>query len=320
MKDHKHDLVTLFKKLVKENGKPPTRDELMIAGASDFGIRMVGGFNELKKLAGYDDDTDAKDETFIPRVLLIDIETSPILAYVWDLFDQNIPVEMIKEDWFIMSYSAKWLGEKKVIQNDCRKKIGDDYKLLVEIKELLDEADVVVGQNSIRFDERKINARLKIHKIPPPSSYRSVDTLRIAKKKFGFTSHKLGYVTDKLNTKYKKLDHSKFAGNKLWLQCLAGNKKAWDEMKKYNIHDVLALEEYYNDLDPWHSTINFNAFAGEYINKCSCGSSKFIKHGYQFTNGGRYQRYRCIECGKIHLDKTNLLSKVKKSALKTFLH
>jgi hypothetical protein len=282
---------------------------------------MVGGYKKLLELVGYDKNVETpQDETFTPRVLVIDIEISPILAYVWGLHDQNIPIEMIHTDWFIMSYAAKWLDEKEVIYGDCRKSIGDDKKIVQEIVKLLDEADVVVGQNSDRFDLKKINSRIEIHKLQPPSDFRTVDTLKIAKSKFGFTSNKLGYVSSIVNEKHRKLSHGRYPGNHLWLQCLAGNEKAWKEMELYNKKDVLTTEEYFKKLDKWHNKINYNVFSGSMINKCSCGSTKFIKFGYAFTNKARHQRYRCTECGKTIVDKTNLLSKDKKLSLKTSLH
>ena len=49
-----------------------------------------------------------------PRILLLDIETSPTMAAVWRLWKENIGLEQINNDWFIMSYSAKWLKDSTV--------------------------------------------------------------------------------------------------------------------------------------------------------------------------------------------------------------
>jgi len=254
------------------------------------------------------------------KVLIIDIETAPLLAYVWGLWDNNVALNQIKSDWYILSYAAKWLHDpsNKVIYNDQRgkKNIEDDSSLLKEIWKLMDEADVLLTQNGKKFDVRKINARLIQHKLPPPSSFRQIDTMVIAKKVFGFTSNKLEYMTHKLNVQNKKLKHAQFGGFELWKECLAGNKAAWDEMKEYNIMDILSLEELYHTLKPWDKTINFNVFNDDEENLCSCGSNEFTKKGFVYTNSGKYHRYICDVCGAEQTDKENLLSKEKRKSLR----
>ncbi len=255
-----------------------------------------------------------------PRILLLDIETSPILASVWSLWDQTIPLNMIEKDWHILAVAAKWHGEpkNKVMYIDQRntKNIENDKKILEIIWKLLDEADIVVGQNSNRFDLKKLNARFILNGMQPPSDYKKIDTKLLATKHFAFTSNKLEYLSDKLNKKYKKLKHEKFPGFLLWKECLLGNKQAWNQMKSYNIHDVLALEELYNQLIPWDSTINFSVYHEDKDMVCSCGSQKFAKNGVRFTTTGKFQRYRCIECGAHQQGRTNLLSKEKRESLR----
>ena len=255
-----------------------------------------------------------------PKVLLFDIETAPILGYVWALFDQTVGLEQIHTDWHVLSWSAKWLGapETEVMYLDQRnaENIEDDSKILKVIWDLLDEADIVIGQNSKKFDVKKLNARFIAHGFPPPSSFRQIDTLQIAKNSFGFTSNKLQYMTEKLCTKYKKLDHAEFSGFKLWKECLAGNLKAWNEMEKYNKYDVLSLEELYLLLAPWDRSINFNVYAEDYIHRCTCGSSEIVEAGHHYTNRGKYAKYRCETCGKEHRDTKNLLTKEKRSNMK----
>ena len=253
-----------------------------------------------------------------PKVLFLDIETAPILASVWGIFDQNIPLNMVESDWHLLSFSAKWRDDKQMIYLDQRKEknVEDDSKLLKALWVLLDQADIVVGHNVRSFDVKKINARFIANDMQPPSSFKMIDTLSIARKQFGFTSNKLEYLSEKLNTKYKKLKHDKFPGFELWKQCLAGNKDAWKEMEKYNRHDVLALEELFDKLIPWDSSINFNVYHDEEETICKCGSRDFIRNGFFYSSVGRYQRYRCSKCGSEIKDRYNLLSKEKRESLK----
>lgn len=245
------------------------------------------------------------------KILLFDIETSPLMVYVWGLWENNVSLNQVVEDWSVLSWSAKWLGEKQLMYEDNRKSknIRDDKKLLKRIWELLDEADIVITQNGKSFDSKKLNARFIQHKMEPPSSYKHIDTKVLAKKHFGFTSNSLEYMTDKLCKKYKKLKHKNFPGQELWNECLKGNPKAWKEMEKYNKHDVLALEELYTKLQPWDASVNFNLYSKSEAPVCSCGSKDFQKRGFFFTNVGKYQRYRCKRCGAETRDRKNILDK-----------
>lgn len=232
-----------------------------------------------------------------PKVLFLDIETAPIMAYTWGIWDQNVGINQIKHDWYILSWAAKWLDSKSVQQMDQRKSkdIRNDKSILQRLWTLLDLADIIVTQNGKSFDIKKINARFVQHGIRPPSSFKQIDTKLLAKKHFGFTSNSLEYMTDKLCTKYKKLKHKKFPGMELWIECLKGNKSAWEEMAKYNIHDVLALEELYKKLIPWDNSVNFNVYRDNIV--CTCGSTNFKRNGFFYASTGRYQRYSCKKCG-----------------------
>lgn len=251
------------------------------------------------------------------KILILDIETSPLTVSTWGLFDQNIALNQIVEDWSILSYAAKWVGDKKVHYADQRssKNVRDDKKLLQGIWKLMDEADIILGQNSKSFDVKKLNARFLLNGMKPPSGYRQLDTMRIAKKYFAMTSNKLEYLSNKLCTKYKKLNHKKFGGFDLWKECLAGNKKAWKEMERYNIYDVLATEELYLKLQPWDNSINFNLYTDALTTGCSCGNNTWTKNGFTYRSTGKYQRFTCKACGAETIEAKNLLSKEKRQSL-----
>ena len=228
-----------------------------------------------------------------PKVLVFDIETSPIVAHVWGLRDQNISLNQIVKDWQVIAFAAKWLGKKKI--HYCDSRTDSEEVVLIAIWTLLNEADIVITQNGQNFDSRKLNARFIEYGMKPPKPYRHLDTYKIAKAAAEFTSHKLEYLTDKLCTKYKKLSHKKFPGMSLWNECLKGNIKAWNEMKTYNIRDVLSTEELYLKLRAW--TPN-TAPSVSLIGCVSCGSKQLEKRGIDQTLKTAYQRLHCKNCGK----------------------
>jgi hypothetical protein len=249
-----------------------------------------------------------------PKILLIDIETMPIIAHVWSLWNNDVALNQVQQDWSILSWSAKWLHEpnSKIMYADQRyaKNINDDNKLLKQIHKLMDEADIILGQNSKRFDTKKLNARFIINGYPPPSKYQQIDTMIMAKKNFAFTSNKLEYLSNTLGVKHKKLKTKKFPGHLLWAECMKGNVEAFKEMEAYNKTDVLALEDVYKKLAPWDNMVNLNVYQDEMV--CTCGSKQFQKRGFQYSKTGKYQNYRCSHCGKSYKDGVNLLKDTKK--------
>lgn len=256
-----------------------------------------------------------------PRVLLLDIETAPILGYVWGLWENNLGLNQVKADWTVLAWAAKWLGEpaSKIIYQDQRKarNVRNDKKLLKGIWRLLNAADVIVTQNGKAFDIKKLNARFIINGYKPPSSYRHIDTKQLASRKFGFTSNKLEYMTSKLCVKYKKLSHKKFPGFELWDECLKGNLKAWKEMEIYNKYDVLSLEELYLKLQPWDGSVNFNVYHDKTDIICNCGSSRLKKNGFNYQSTGKFQRYSCSDCGAEVRARQNLFTQEKKASLRS---
>lgn len=275
-------------------------------------LNLIGGFKEAKRLFISPKSGEFKE----PKILIFDIETAPIMGYVWSLWNNNVGLNQVEQDWYILSWSAKWLGKDEIFYQDQRKakNIEDDKKLLKGIWDLLDEADIVITQNGKAFDVKKLNSRFIMNGYEPPSSYQHIDTKQIAKRKFAFTSNRLEYMTDKLCST-KKSKHAKFSGFTLWKECLAGNIEAFKEMEEYNKLDVLSLEELYTKLAPWDNSINLNVYHDSLINACSCGSTDFKRAGYHMTNSGKYQRYKCKSCGKEYRDGENLLSKNKRKSL-----
>ncbi len=251
-----------------------------------------------------------------PRILVFDIETAPITAYTWGLFDQNVGLNQIKSDWHLIAWAAKWYGDpvSKVMYMDNRnsRNIQNDKKLVKELAKLLNQADIIITQNGEKFDVKKLNARAIINGLPPIKPTNSTDILREGRKVFSFTSHKLEYITDKLNKKYRKLKHDEYPGFELWAAILKGDKRAWKVMQKYTIHDVLSTEEAYTHLQGWIKTQPYSHMYLDGKMRCKCGSVDLVKKGYHWTMAGKYQIYRCKTCGKWPRSPKNLLSTEKK--------
>lgn len=231
------------------------------------------------------------------KTLILDIETSPKIAYVWRFFKENIGAKQVKEHGHIMSFAAKWLDNDTVFYCENRKE--DDTKIVQELCKFLDEADIVVAHNGQEFDLKQIRARALVRGQRPPSPVKIVDTYRIAKREFGFPSNSLEYLTNVLGCTIKKKSHKKFPGFELWLECLRNNEEAWAEMKAYNVDDVLALEELYLKMRPWdtkHPSVSVDSVPDQPV--CpKCGSVHIQRRGFAYTNVGKFQRFACSDCG-----------------------
>lgn len=231
------------------------------------------------------------------NILILDIETAPTVAYTWRMWKANIGQDMIVEGGYMLSCSMKWLGEDEVAYYENRNG-SDDKELVSNVIEYLDRADYVVAHNAEKFDVPYIKYRALVNNIPPPSPFKVIDTLRIARKEFLFSRNTLANLAIELEVD-DKLTHEKFAGFKLWAECLKGNDGAWEAMREYNIQDVLTLEQVYLKLRPWYREHpNVTSEEEKLHHTCpKCGSEKLHSRGYYYTNVGKYQRFKCLCCG-----------------------
>ena len=121
-----------------------------------------------------------------PKILLFDLETTPLEALTWGpKWEANL-LE-VKKETQILSYSAKWLSGKHTTkgQIDYKGYKGgklDDKAVVKELWNLINEADMVVAHNGKSFDVKVANARFAFHSLAPPAPYRVIDTLTEAKK------------------------------------------------------------------------------------------------------------------------------------------
>ena len=327
LKELKASFIETMNEVSEIIGLPPSslRRDDYVRVTVDFGIQNRLNKEQLNLLGGFKVARDSyftpetlSKEVEAPKVLVLDIETAPLLGYVWGLWENNVGLNQIYSDWYVLSWSAKWLDSDEVMYMDQRhaENIEDDREIIEAMWKLLDEADVIITQNGKRFDKKKLNARFVMLGLQPPSSYGHVDTKQIASRHFAFTSNKLEYMTDKMCTKYKKSKHQKFVGFALWRECLKGNMEAWKEMEEYNRLDVLSLQELYEKLIPWDNTIDFNLYNSEETYVCRCGSVEFRKAGFHYTQTGKHQKYVCKHCGTETRSAVNLYSKEKRKSLR----
>tara|TARA_R110000868_G_scaffold85200_4_gene239756 strand:- start:409 stop:1113 length:705 start_codon:yes stop_codon:yes gene_type:complete len=218
------------------------------------------------------------------RVLVFDIETTPLESYTWGIYEQN--VVRVKKQWRMLSFSYKWLGEKTVHFVAAR---HNDRGACQKLRALFNQADVVVAHNGNSFDIKKVQARFLVNGLLPSSPFKSVDTKLVARKHFGFVSNKLDDLGEILGLG-RKVKHEGFD---LWLLCLAGNAAAWKRMEKYNKQDVLLLEKIYLRMMPY-----MTAYPKTYPRAiCThCGSND-VQYRGKYPSTRDALRFICKNCG-----------------------
>jgi len=237
-----------------------------------------------------------------PKILLVDVETSYNIGFCWNKYEQNIieydALAPNGGEWYLLSWSVRWLNDTPVTKcladyDGYDPKTGDDKELVLELHRWLQDADIVVWQNGDKFDYRKINTRFLEHRIPPPRPYRTVDTLKIARKHFGFNSNKLDDIGRRLGVG-RKLEHQGFP---LWRLCVAGDMDAWEIMKRYNENDVALLQDVYLELLPWIFNHPPVSTLKGLIDACrNCGATDIKQEGFILTATGRRPQYQCAYC------------------------
>lgn len=234
-----------------------------------------------------------------PRLLVLDIETAPNLGYHWGLWQQNIEaLHQLVTPARMLCYGAKWHGERG-------KKFASEYhdgrtEMLTSLRDLMDQADGIVGWNSARFDRPWVVGEMDKDGLWLPAPSRDIDLMRVAKKNLRLPSYKLDYVAQRHYGLPGKVTHQGF---RLWAGVLSDDPelqaKSWRSMKRYQLGDIDVTDAVLTKMKPMVYGLPNNALFGEdgHPTRCECKSETFQKRGYAYTRARRYQRWQCQGCG-----------------------
>ena len=227
------------------------------------------------------------------KILALDIETSPNIADVWGLFNQNVGLNQLRESTRMICFVAKFLDEDEIhFYSEFHH--GRD-EMVQAAHGLLSEADVLLHYNGDSFDIKHLNREFATAGMTPPAPYKSIDLLKVVKRRFKFPSNKLAYVSQAFGLDGKE----ETGGHNLWVRCMAGDPEAWETMRQYNERDVILLEELYEKLLPWiPNHPNRALYSGNPEDACTnCGSTDLRREGHRYTATGKFQRFVCRACG-----------------------
>lgn len=237
-----------------------------------------------------------------PRILVMDIESSPMITATFSLWPDSIDHNAILQDWYVICAAWKYLDKPTVYStsllddsNQFEKDPANDVVVLAKIREVMQEADVIIGHNFKKFDYRKINARLIEHGMEPlPSGIQILDTLSEIKKVASFSSNRLDHLGKVL------VGDGKIPTEKgLWLKVLKGDKQAVKDMTEYCKGDVKLLEDVYLRIRPYlKNSPHLGVLHGESkysCPKCGCGEMEGSKIRYSAAGVKKIQK-QCSQC------------------------
>lgn len=234
------------------------------------------------------------------KILLLDIETSLMKFYGFSPKTEYIPHGLMIQDWSVLCWGAKWLFEPEIMGDvatpeESMKRI--DKRLLVGMWNLIEEADIVVTQNGINFDMKKLRSRFLLNGMNPFSPVQHVDTLKVSREVFGWSYNRLDFLGMKFGIG-KKADME----IEDWISCSEGSQEHLTKMFEYCKRDVAPLlEDVYLKMLPWiPNHPNLGIYAEHDADVCPKCESQDLKWGIKYpTPAGSWEGFRCNSCGAI---------------------
>lgn len=265
------------------------------------------------------------------RILTLDIERLPGYAKVphrgltvegewWDLsgwkhvIGRRILPDNVTAWPRSICAAARWYGEKEVMFTSEWGQGG--YEAFIQQTwEWFNEADIVIGHNMAAFDEKHLRGAWLEAGLMPPSPWKTIDTLKVARGQFNLESNTLAALCVRLGvpTKVDKYDA------KIAHAALAGDTKAQKRLQKYNEGDILATEALFDRLRPYiKNAPHLSMWTGSEHGCPSCGYEKagLTPAGTAYANVTKYKSFQCEKCGTWSRGTAKLQDSVKTRAYK----
>ena len=224
------------------------------------------------------------------KILTLDIERLPGLARIWDQKTTWVPVSTWTRLPSLLSVSAKWYGQRSVM---FRAAWDDPEAMIRDVWGWLDEADILYTFNGDRFDIPHLRGAFLTAGLTPPSSYKSVDLFKVARK-FGFESKSLVHLCERLGLPGKTGHYNPVLAE----AAMAGDTKAQKTRRAYNNGDVKITEMCADAMRGWitgHPHVNTEA--GDKLTCPNCGTDQLERNGAYIAVVQESAEYRCQNCG-----------------------
>lgn len=229
-----------------------------------------------------------------PRILFYDIETKPLLAYIWRLGEQAVYHHQLADQgnaYGIICISYAWNDGAPAKTIDWGYKAQDSTKVIREFDKVIKQADITIGKNSDRFDVKHINTQRMLNGLPALPEWMDYtdDVEKQLRKFFVFPSYSLDYVSKVLGLGGKvKMEFGD------WIDIVEQkNEKSFQKMLAYNRKDVEDTRAIWNKIRP-HVKPKMNQATFYQDFRCTnCGSQDLRKDGIRRLGKTTYQTYFC---------------------------
>lgn len=226
------------------------------------------------------------------KVLVYDIETSRAVFKLFWTGKQYVHANSMTEVPKIISISWNWLGEEKIYDLTWDENHSDEDMLKKFLKEY-NRADMVIGQNNDRFDNRWINARAAKYDLDVNTNIRSFDIMKEVKRAFRIPSYSMKFMCEYFGVA-QKLSHE---GIKMWDMIESGTpeqqKEYLQKMVDYNRGDIISTGALYYRLRKYfgHKSHLGVQNGGERWSCPDTGSNEVVLYKTTVTPAGTIQRY-----------------------------
>jgi DNA polymerase elongation subunit (family B) len=227
------------------------------------------------------------------KILFYDCETTPLKAYIWRLGEQVVRHNQLSSDrdnWDIICITYCWNDGKPAKVLHWGYEEQNSAPVLEKFDELIKQADVVIGKNSDRFDNKHINMHRLFSERPgmPDWTKYTDDLEKHIRKHFALPSYSLDYISSKLGLGGK--DKMEFSD---WVNIVEKKSKAsFDKMLKYGKKDVEDTRAIWNYCEKHILPRMEYTALGTHV--CpTCGSTDLRKDGTRYSLKSRYQSWFC---------------------------
>ena len=236
-----------------------------------------------------------------PKILFYDVETTPLKAYIWRCGKQHVNQSQLitgSNAYDIICIGYQWADNKKAEILDWGYEKQNSKQMIKSFTKMCDEADIIIGKNNKRFDDKHINTQRLIHGLDGrPDLLSKVDDLESQMRKhFYLPSNTLDYFSNMLNFGGKNpvqfqdwiniVEKKKIEGKKSYKKMLTYCKK--------DVEDTVNIWKYCEK----HMSPKLNRAAyKENICCVTCGSVNIIRNGTRQAGLTTYQHYYCKSHG-----------------------
>lgn len=256
------------------------------------------------------------------KILTIDIERiGGLQDEVWEGKQYNnwIGPDRLVEPSRTICYAYRWAHEDETKfvaewedgfqQDNLSHTPGGGHLVMIrKARDLMDEADYIVGWNSKKFDNRHLTGSMWAYDLTPPSPWVDIDLMMEVSRNFLLPAKSMKFVSA------LKGMEGKAESPKLRRALRFGTPEevaaAREEMRLYNIRDVDQTVELFESLRGWIRGMNLGLFEEQDgVVRCSnCLSSDIQYRGRTGNRTYTYHRFFCKKCGKWGRDRNSFQS------------